>query len=181
MRKIQTALEIAEKERKRRRIGGIVIIALLLLSTLGFALNGVGINSEETNQDGLKFDGQSWTYFLAGQPVYRFTYGLNDLNFTNLNFDKNIADFGGKNIYIDSNEIGLREIASNLGRHTSKMGEACYGSCERDLPELSCDSADILIVIKQNYSGIREERNCVFIEEDLKIIDSFLYRILGIN
>ncbi|MGV8142874.1 MAG: hypothetical protein ACP5NS_04575 [Candidatus Pacearchaeota archaeon] len=183
MKKIQTATEIANKEARKKRIGGIVIIALLLLSTAGFALNGVGINSNgSTNNDGLIFDGQSWIYYLGGQPTYRFTYGLNDLNFTDFKLSKNLADLGGKSLYIDSeNNIGTQDIAINLGRHVSKIGEACYGSCNRDLQELTCDTENILIVIKSNYTSVKEENNCIFIEEDLRVIDAFLYRILGLN
>lgn len=182
MRKIETANEIAKKTAKRKRIGGIFIIALLLLSTLGFAINGVGINSEEPTQEGLIFDGQYWNYYLGGEIIYRFAHGLNELNFTNVNFDKTLADFGGKSVYIDSeNNIGTQEIALNLGRHAAKIGEACYGACERDLQELTCDTPNILIVIKSNYTGVIQENNCLFIQEDLKVVDSFLYKLLGLN
>ena len=182
MIKIQTASEIAKKELRRKRIGGIIIIALLLLSTAGFALNGVGITSDEETKEGLIFDGQSWIYYLAGQPTYRFAYGLDELNLTKFDSDKSLADFGNKNLYIDSeNNLGTQEIALNLGRHTGNIGEACYGSCERDLQELTCEGQEILIVVKSNYTGVSEKDNCIFIEEDLKVIDAFLYRILGIN
>ena len=182
MRKIQSASEIAEKEAKTKKIGGIVIIILLLLGTAGFALNGVGIKSDNSAKDGLIFDGQSWNYFLGGQPIYRFTYGLGELNFTDVNIAKSVVDFSGRSLYLDSeNGIGVQEIALNLGRHAGKIGEACYGSCEKDLPELTCDGEEILIVISNNSLGVNERDNCIFIAEDLKVVDAFLYRILGIN
>ena len=144
-------------------------------------MNGVGIKSSETDKEGLIFDGQFWMYYLGGQPIYRFTYGLNELS-TNISISKTLADFGGKKVYIDSeNGIGIQEIALNLGRHVSKIGEACYGPCERDLQEFSCDGEETLIVIKPTYLGVSEKNNCVFIEEDLKAVDSFLYNILGLN
>ncbi len=182
MERIQTASEIAKKELRRKRIGGIIIITLLILSTAGFALNGVGIKSQNDSKEGFIFDGQSWIYYLGGQPTYRFAYGLDELNFTNFNTEKKLIDFGGKNLYIDSeNNLGTQEIALNLGRHTGNVGEACYGPCKRDLQELTCEGDNILIVIKSNYTGVTDQSNCIFIEEDLKVIDAFLYRILGLN
>lgn len=182
MKPIQTASAIEEKQRKRKRLGGIIIIGLLLLSTLGFAISGTGIVREQT-KEGLQFDGQSWTYFVSGTPRYRFVYGLADLDFSNIETTKTLVDFTGKKLFIDSGDnSALQEIALNLGNHVSRVAEACYGPCTRDVPEMTCDTEDILLVVKPSEVPlVYEENNCVFINGDLKEVDAFLYRILGLN
>jgi hypothetical protein len=182
MKSIQTASAIEEQQRKRKKLGGTIIIGLLLLSTVGFAISGTGIGKPK-EQEGLQYDGQYWTYFISGNPIYRFNYAIKELDFTNISLSKTLVDFGGKNLFIDSSDINsLQEIALNLGRHALKLSEACYGSCSRDIPEMTCDVDGVFIVVKESETpSIIEENNCVFINGNLKQIDAFLYRVLGLN
>ncbi len=181
MRPIQTASFLEKQQRKRKRLGGMIIIGLLLLSTLGFAISGTGITKQK-KPEGLQYDGQYWTYFVSGTPKYRFAYGLEDLNFENLSLIKKLFDFENKNLFIDSNNsASIQEIALNLGNHVSKISEACYGSCSKDIPELSCDIDGILIVIEPEGNSVTERENCIFIKGDLKKVDAFLYNLLKLN
>lgn len=185
MKKIQTTAILAAAEQRRRRIGGIVIIALLLMSTAGFALSGVsfGGNGGNGNQgDGPVYNGQYWIYDLGGQQ-YSFINPASELDFSVAEgMTKNLADFSGKQIYLDSdNAAALQEILLNLGRHTPRISEACYGECDRDLPEKTCESEPMIIVRTSESQIIREEQKCVFIEGDLKTVDIFLYKMLGLG
>ncbi len=181
MRSIQTASSLEKQQKKRKRIGGIIIIGLLLLSTLGFAISGTGITKQK-KPEGLQYDGQYWTYFVSGIPRYRFAYGLEDLNFENASLIKTLSDFENKNLFIDSDDSSsIQEIAVNLGNYVSKISEACYGSCSKDIPELTCDTDGILIVIEPEGNSISENGNCVFIKGDLKKVDTFLYNLLKLN
>ncbi len=183
MQKIKTASTLALAEQRRRRVGGIVIITLLLLSTAGFALNGVGNSGNNVSQDdGPFYNGQYWIYNLAGQQ-YSFTNSAEEVDFGAVSgLQKNLADFSGNQIYIDSNSnAALQEIYLNLGRHAGRIGEACYGSCEKDLPEKTCSAEPMIVVRISEQQSVREEQNCIFIDGDLKIVDAVLYKILGIN
>ena len=185
MQKIQTVATLVAAEQRRRRIGGIVIIALLLLSTLGFALSGVdlGGNSGNNNQgNDPVYNGQYWIYNFGGQQ-YSFTNPANELDFTAAEgMTKNLADFSGRQIYIDSdNTAALQEILLNLGKHTPRISEACYGECDRDLPEKNCESDSLIVVRTSESQMIREEQKCVFVEGDLKTVDIFLYKMLGLD
>ncbi len=181
MKPLQTTSSLEKQQIKRKRIGGIVIIGLLLLSTLGFAISSTGITKQK-KPEGLQYDGQYWTYFVSGIPRYRFAYGLEDLNFENLSLAKTLSDFENKNLFIDSDDSSpIQEIASNLGNHVSKISEACYGSCSKDVPELSCDTEGVLVVIKPEGNSVTENENCIFINGDLKKVDAFLYKLLGLN
>jgi len=185
MQKIQTAATLAASEQRRRRIGGIVIIAILLLSTAGFALSGVGFgndNSDNGQSDGPVYNGQYWVYTIAGQQ-YSFTNSASELDFSVVSsLQKNLADFSNRQIYIDSDSSAMsQEILINLGRHVRRINEACYGECEKDLPEKTCDSEPMIIIRTSEQQNIREEQNCIFINGDLKSVDAFLYKILGLN
>ena len=186
MRRILSITEIAEKEKRTKRIGGIVIIALLVLSSLGFALSGFGGSGNEDNgasKEGFSYNGQNWVYTIGTQKYY-FTYHPDDINSSLLGLTKSLPDFAGKQINIDSELAGgLPEISNTLGAYTSKITEVCYGKCERDLPEKECLSgAEPMIIIRENETeSFIEKDNCLFIQGNLKTVDAFLYRVLGIN
>src|SRR3989338_9038926 len=126
MRRILSLDEIAYKEKKRKRLGGIVIIALLVLSSLGFALSSVGNggngNSNEL-EDGFSYNGQNWVYSFGTQRYY-FKYHPDEINTSLEGLTMGLSDFAGKQIYVDS-EIsgGLQEIYNSLGIYTGKISE----------------------------------------------------------
>ena len=182
MRPLQTQAEIEKREKRNKTIIGIVIITLLVLSTAGFALNGVGIgdSNQQPSNGAPYYNGQYWIYGQAGQESY-FTYQKEDINFSASLLNKGLSDYYGGIIYIDSQDSTvLNEIAINLRRYSSSIKEACYGACDRDLPEKTCE--ENLIVFKESENQIiREEQKCVFIYGNLKTVDAFLYNTLGLN
>lgn len=184
MAKIRSLRDASESERRRKKWGGILIISLLLLSTLGFAIGLVGFGSQGTNEEdvqGFSHNGQYWVY-TAGSQKYYFLHHIDETN-KEIVFDKTLVDFANKRIFIDS-EIagGFDEINNNLARYSPKVSEACYEECQRDLPEKTCDGEDKLIVIREDENqNIEEVGSCVFINGDMKVVDAFLYKILGIN
>jgi len=84
----------------------------------------------------------------------------------------------GGNIYIESDNQGiLQELASTIGSF-SRLQEACYGKCEENLPEKTCD--DNLIVWKESAENkVYQENNCVFIEGDISAADAFIYKLFN--
>lgn len=184
MSNIRSLKDSSQSEQRRKRIGGIVIVALLLLSTVGFALSIVGFGGNAGVDDeiqGFSHNGQYWVYTVGSQKYY-FTYHPSEINITS-EIDKTLADFGGRQVYIDS-EItgGAQEIYNSLGLYAGKINEACYGSCDRDLPEKSCSDAEALIVLRESeIESITENESCVFVSGNLRTVDAFLYKVLGIN
>ncbi|MEK6908580.1 MAG: hypothetical protein AABX23_00835 [Nanoarchaeota archaeon] len=184
MGQIRSLKEITQREQRRKRISGIVIISLLLLSTLGFALSMVnfGGNNVPDETQGFSNNGQYWIYTTGNQKYY-FTHHVDEVNTSSYQISKNLADLSGKQIYVDTEMIGsLQEIHNSLGLYLGNIKEACYGQCERDLPEKDCSSPDPLIVVRDDYiQSITEEQNCIFIKGNMKTVDAFLYKILGIS
>ena len=72
------------------------------------------------------------------------------------------------------------EISLSLGRYTGRIQEACYGKCDKDLPEKDCTQN--LIVWKDSAENkVYSQGKCVFIEGDLRAVDAFLYKIFELN
>ena len=179
MRKIKTAEEIEKKQNLIKFIAGGVLVFLMVFSTAGFALNGLG--GGNSNSDGLEdvyFDGQYWVYSLGGQQFY-FTNRIEDISEIPLEISMKINDFSGKTLYIDSENLAVNgEILNNLGKYAYRIQEACYGECERNLPEKSCE--DNFIVFRESEErNVYQEENCIFVDGDLSSVDAFLYKILG--
>jgi hypothetical protein len=68
----------------------------------------------------------------------------------------------------------------NLARYASRFQEACYGECEKDLPEKDC-SEKLIVFRESEVKKVYEEGSCVIIEGDMVAVDAFLYRVLGIS
>ena len=182
MQKIMSQKEIEIKQKRNKRALGIFFIVLLVLSTAGFALTGISNsnNNAGTQSNEGQFNGQYWTYNLGGQEYY-FSNNLDEINFESVEISRQISSYYGKSLYIDAeNPEVLREVANNLGRLASRFQEACYGECERDLPEKDC-SEKLIVWKNSGENKVYEEQNCVFIEGDLNAVDAFLYRVLGFN
>lgn len=180
MTKILSVVELAEKQRRNKRLGSIVLISLLVLSTLGFALSSVSNNDPATQKSGSYFNGQYWVYPGAGRDYY-FSYGPSELDFTNIDFDMTLADVQGKILYLDNPEsLASLIVESNLIGWSSRIQPACYGSCERDLPEKDC-SEPIIVVRLSETESVSQQDSCIFISGSDKTVNAFLYRILGFN
>ncbi|MBM3232383.1 hypothetical protein FJZ21_03345 [Candidatus Pacearchaeota archaeon] len=174
--------EIERKEQRRKRISGIFIISLLLLSTLGFALSMVSFEGQSSAEEvqGFSNNGQYWIYTVGTQKYY-FTHHVEEVDLSLYTIDKNLADFGGKQVYVDSQiDGGLQEVYNSLGAYIGRINEACYGECTRDLPEKDC-SEPMIVIRNSETPVIREQDSCIFIEGDMKTLDAFLYKVLGIT
>lgn len=182
MKKIRTQSDIEKSEKRKKLAVGFVLIFLMLFSTAGFALNGISNrgNSEQRNSGEPYNNGQYWVYQKNGQEFY-FTYHLSEVRAVNFDFEKTLDNFEYSNLYVDSeNPQMTQELSFNLGRFVDRFQEACYGECERDLPEKDC--RENLIVLRNNeLNEISQNENCIFIDGDLKTVDAFLYEILELN
>lgn len=165
MRSILSQDEAEKKRKKYSRAIGIIMLALLVLSTLGYALF---YSDRDSTQPG---DPNSNTYLLSYPPE-----SLSDIP---LNISMSLNNYAGKNVYVsaDNSQI-LNELARGLGKHAARIQQACYGACEENLPEKTC--ADLLIIWKDSPTPkVTQKENCIFIDGDLRAVDAFLYKILG--
>jgi len=183
MRKIKSKEQIKKIEMRNKALVGVVLIALMIFSTAGFAFYGHGTlgvdNTDDIIDETLNYNGQYLTVNSGGQQFY-FSSGEDLIKDIPVNIQKTVGDYTGQTIYVDSeNEQNLIEISNNLGRY-GKILPACYGSCERDVPEFDC-SQNILVIRDNSERKVYQENNCIFIEGGLSSIDAFLYEILSIN
>ena len=190
MRKIGSEKEIEDKRKRNVQIIGIFILGVLVLGTVGFGfLSGSGSSGNDNSQnvrDENLANGQvietggRWAANLNGQILY-FINSPESVKNVSVLIDSDISSLTGKQVYLDSDNSAIRdEITINLGKYAGRISEACYGACNRDLPEKNCTES--IIVWKDKLENkVYQEENCIFIEGDLKAVDAFLYRIFELN
>jgi hypothetical protein len=180
MRKILTREETARKEKRRNQILSIVLLLIMVGSTAGFAFFSRSDGSSSGGKDKVVPYGDKWATYIDDQPII-FSNPPDVLNDTSVILLSTIGQFSGKPLYIvsDSNAF-YGEIYSSLGRYAARVQNACYSSCENStLVEKTC--ADNLIVIKPaEKNKVYQNQSCIFIEGDMRAVDAFLYRVLGI-
>lgn len=179
-----------EEERKRKRNQTILVLFLafiMVLSTVGFAIQGnggdSGISENEAEYNGYKFINQNGLWVLGGFVFQNLPQKVPDIG-SGL---KSASNYQEKPAYIYSeDETAEIEIAVNLGQIALRIQKACPEgtNCTEELPVKTC--ADNLIIIKEsNASLINQSNNCVYIQgskEDLiALADQFLFKILGIK
>lgn len=188
MRKIETLIEKEQKEKKKLRILGILLLGMMVLSTLGYAFlfNSDVTTSAPTTNSNTNFSsrveqiGDQWG-IKFGDKVLLLTSSPDNVKDISVNISYTLSDFGRKPLYIDSNNSGINtEIASTLGGYVPRVQEACFGKCEKDLPEKNCTD-NIIIWRDSNDNKVFQEEGCIFIEGDIRAADAFLYRIFDIQ
>ena len=171
MRRIVSAEEEARKKKRNQIIVGVFLALIMILSTVGFALQG-GLGNAPSDQtsgneieyNGFKFISQNGLWVL-GNFVFKYT----PQQVPDIGSDSGIklaANYQGKPAYVYSEDDGAEiEIAVNLGQLAQRVQKACPvgTTCAGDLPAKTC--SDNFIIIKEgNISSITQENNCVFIE-----------------
>lgn len=181
MQRIKTAEEVEKKQRMVKIVAGSVLIFLMVFSTAGFALNGIGGSNDESEYvENVYFDGTYWVYQFGEQQFY-FNNKLEDTSKVSVSMSAKLTDFSQQILYIDSENVeAFSGIINNLGRYSSRIQEACYEECERDVPEKDC-SENLIIFKEAEERKVYQEDNCIFIGGDLLSVDAFLYRILGLS
>ena len=125
--------------------------------------------------------GDRWVTLFGG-ATFNFAYNPEGaFNVTTLNFIADASKYAGKPLYIDADsEVIYNEIALNLGQMSERFQHACYSNCENSTwAEKDC--TDNLVVFRPgNENIISQNESCIFIEGDMRAVDSFLYREIGI-
>lgn len=184
--------EEVEKRRKRNQIiTGIVLAFLMILSTLGFALQSGPRNTGNSGDstDKLKYNGFEFSYNNGFWVLGNFVFKYNPRETPDLGFGlKDETHYRGIPLYVYSeDEDAKTEMIINLGQIAERVNEACpsgFQCSDQNLPIKTC--TDNLIIIREgNSSSIKQQENCVYIEgqrtELVKLTDQFLFKILGIK
>jgi len=171
MRSLETRASREAKEQGKRRMISIVLLAIMVLSTAGYAF----VTFEGHSGPAQAVAGSQLT---AGGRTFTLANSKEDVSGINAPVSLELQDYLGKNVYIDSNfPAGSREISSTLGTFAGKLQDACYLGCNEDLPEKNCSS--LLIVLNSSApNSISQNENCVFINGNMREVDAFLYKVL---
>lgn len=182
IRPIQTREEIERKKKRNMLILSILMLSILVLSTLGFAFFTAPAsqpkNNENIEQTPIRLPTDKISVQYQGSQIQLLsTY--NDIENISVNITITPESYSGKVLYLDIENQGiLREVASSIGKFSSRLQEACYGTCERNLPEKNCTALDNLIVWNESQQNtVYQQNNCVFIEGDMRSADAFLYEL----
>jgi hypothetical protein len=192
--KIRKIISKTEEEKKRKinqlLIGGVLIL-VMVFSVLGYSLGrNDESKSEKISYNGFEFVKQNgfWTLNKDSLQFY-FSYNPNEVEKINAILNP-LSNYLGKPLYIHSeSSVAGTEIYKNLfyyNQIAQRMQDACPPgeTCDGNLPVKTC-SDNFIILKKSNITSIKQEDNCVFIdgkEEDLlKLVDSFLFKIIGIQ
>ena len=185
----------SEKEKKDRRnkiIVGIVLVAVMMVSTLGYSLisgEKTGTSGGKTTYNGITFlnTGSGWQTSL-GEKTLSFSYS--PLEITQIKAPYvSINSFLNMPVYLDSdNPSANYEMARSLGLYVLTLQEACLNASDcrsADLPLKSC--RDVVISIRSanvTSTSMSVNGNCTFIsggEDILKDVDAFVYKTLGVT
>jgi hypothetical protein len=183
IRKILTAEQIEQRNKKRTRILTILMLVLLLGSTAGYSFFSGSDNTGSTNNNGeIQQVGNQWVWTSNGQ---QFAFSSSPDSAKEVNISSLVYDFNSyyqKTLYIASNDsLASYEIASTLGRYASRVQGACYGPCLLDLPQKNC-TTDLMIIYNGSVAdnSVYQKDNCVFINGNITAVDAFLYNVVGL-
>lgn len=180
-----TREEIEVKSKRRGRLLAGLMLLILLGSTAGYAFLADDSDQQSTagtvqNQEGLLPNGR-WSAKIGDQFI-EFEHSPAETAAVDLSITKTLQHYAGQRVYVDAeSDSAGGELGATLGRYAYIL-PACYGSCTKDLPEVNCTGTSEVIVWKRAEDNrVYEEDKCVFIEGDLRGVDAFVYRVMGVQ
>jgi len=180
MRKIMNFEEQRLREKRKIRILSIFMLIILLGSTAGFAFISYQQDSLPQTPETVQDTGNGWTLNWQGQ-TFSLRTSPSAVADIPVQTTSTIDTYMGDILYVDAeSDAILAEIGSTMGRYAQRVQPACYGLCERDLPEVNC-SANIIIWKSAEENSVSQEEGCVFIDGDIRSVDAFIYRVLGVQ
>lgn len=192
MRKIASVEEKKKKESRNKLIIGLVLVAILVLSTAGYSFfSGSNEETKKIEYNGAEFilnDAGMWQFKIQNfdfstQYTPEETENISVIALTTIN------SYIGKPLFFSGKETAAKqEVARNLLDFTSRMQDVCIEEdkdCDKTLPIKNCSQDNIIIFQEEEFVDIREEENCVFIsapyDEQIRTSDAFLFKILGVR
>ena len=190
MKRLISKSEREGKTKKKQIIVGVSLAFLMVLSVLGFALQGGSGDQDENSSDKVIYNGFEFEHINELWVVGNFAFRYNPEQVPDIGFGlKDINNYQGRPVYIYSESEGAGlEAYANLDQvqFIQRVRNACIEGieCSEDLPIKTCED-NLIIIRENNISSIRQENNCVYIEgleeELVELVDQFLFKILRIK
>ena len=192
MRKIILVEEKKKKESRNKLIIGLVLVAIMVLSTAGYSF--FSVSKEETKK--IEYNGAEFILNDAGMWQFKiqnfdFSTQYNPEETENISVIAlaTINNYIGKPLFFSGEETAAKqEVARNLLNFASRMQDVCIEEdkdCDKTLPIKNCSQDNIIIFQEEKFIDIGEEENCIFIsapyDEQIRTADSFLFKILGVR
>ncbi len=182
MREIGTLGTQQEKSKNTARNFTIFLLALLILSSLGYAF----LSNPDTTSDipvngetGVRQVGDRWVFGQAGREI-SLLFSPAETADIPVGILNGLESYVGVPLFLDITNPGIsNEIGAPMQLYASRIQGACYGACESDLPEKNC-SENLVVWRNSNTSSVRQEERCVFIEGDLRAADAYIYTLFNI-
>ncbi|MFH1500648.1 MAG: hypothetical protein ABIE22_01755 [archaeon] len=190
MQKILSKEQKTKSEKRNKTILGVAMVALLVLSTAGYAFFSNGEDSESSEKktyNGIDFYSLSnslWGFKVDNLEFYT-RYYPGDTENISVPF-VSLQNYRGKNLYFVSEDSQAKtEIYQNMKYYIDRVQDVCfYDNCTEDLPIKNCSENIVLISIGNN-TGVEQEENCIFIKapssEIIRASDAFIFKVLGIR
>jgi hypothetical protein len=184
MKKIQTAELVAKKQKRNQIVMGVILVALLVVSTAGFSLMSSKDGDKNSyKENGINFFRQNgvWVAEIGGE-TFGFQYLPSEVENISVRNNFDLGDYVDKPLYFVGQSGGIPEVLGVLGRYASRYQEACLEniSCGGDFPVKDC--TDNLIIFEEGNPEVYAEENCVYLRGDpLHASDAFLYEVLKIR
>jgi hypothetical protein len=197
MRKIMSEAEREAKDIRNKRIMGVVLGLIMLLSTAGyFVFDFSGTKTKSIDYAGIKFSqttAGTWTFSYGGNS-YETQYTPLETKNIQVTLTKTLSDYYNKPLYISANPIDYisqssnSEILKNINTMILRASFACMdNNCNQNYPIKDC-SQDNMIIFEQsstNSSRISQNQKCVTLTyasgDEEKLADAFLFGIIGIK
>ena len=183
MRKVGSIEEESQKRKRYAQIFSIALLVILTVSTLGYAFfSNPDTTSSTPTSSGSSVvqqisDGQ-WGFDIGSNQILLSTSPEQAKNIT-LKDQPNLADFTQQVVYIDGSDAVTTDLTQVLSPYASRVQSACYGACNRDVPEKDCN--DTLIVwTDSNKQQIYKQDKCYFIDGNESAVDAFVYSLFGL-
>ncbi|MBU1988865.1 MAG: hypothetical protein KKD94_05290, partial [Nanoarchaeota archaeon] len=156
------------------------MLLVLVIGTVGYGFlsNPGGPNTNKGHNEGdVIYNGNRWVATLNGEDFY-FINSPESIENISVDISFSLINYQGISLYLVSDSTAVNsEIATTFGRFASRIQEACYGPCDKDLPEKNC-TENLIIWQDSPENRVYQKENCIFIEGDMRAVDAFLYRIL---
>ncbi|HLC53192.1 MAG TPA: hypothetical protein VJK03_01495 [Candidatus Nanoarchaeia archaeon] len=183
MRRIMTAQEQEARRQRNGRVLAVLMLLILLGSTAGYAFLYYDENNQGTTgaeENGVQQTAAGWS-FKAGEQTITVQHSPSETANSTVLTTKTASDYAGTTLYIDAeNQAIYAEIALAFNTYASRVQPACYGDCERNVPEVNCSQA-LIVWTDSSEDTVSEQEQCVFIKGDMRTVDAFIYRAFGIQ
>lgn len=182
MHTIPSIVEKKQDKQRNIRIFCIVLLALMIFSTAGYAFfsnPNAGISGQQSD-NGLRQYGDKWLIGSDDKPII-ISFSPEDVSNTTVYDVATLNNYVSEPLFIDSTDsLATSEIAGAFQYYSSRIQEGCYLQCERDIPEKNC-TENMIIFKDSDLNIVRQQDRCVFIEGNIGTIDAYLYRLFGIS